>query len=74
LITIFKHQAGKTTCVEQVDAAWLDPASGIVLWVDLTAPKPEETKILSDVFHFHPLSIEDAVSDIHHPKIESFTE
>jgi magnesium transporter len=74
LITVFRHQAGTTTCVEQVDPAWLDPAGGIILWVDLSAPKPEETRILADVFHFHELSIEDAVSDIHHPKIESYPE
>jgi magnesium transporter len=74
LITIFKHQAGKTTCVESMDPAWLDAASGVVVWVDLSAPKPEETKILSDIFHFHELSIEDAVSDIHHPKIELYPE
>jgi magnesium transporter len=74
LITVFKHQAGQTTCVEQMDPAWLDPASGVTLWVDLSAPTPEETRLLSDVFHFHPLSIEDAVSEIHHPKIESYPE
>jgi magnesium transporter len=74
LITIFKHRAGTTTCVEHVDPAWLGPANGIVLWVDLSAPTPEETKILRDVFHFHELSIEDAVSEIHHPKIESYPE
>ena len=72
MITVFKHEAGKTSCGAQVDPAWLDPASGIVLWVDLSAPKPEETQILADVFHFHELSIEDAVSEIHHPKIESY--
>lgn len=72
MITVFRHQAGQTTCVEQVDPAWLDPASGVTLWVDLNAPTPEETRILSDVFHFHELSVEDAVSEIHHPKIESY--
>jgi magnesium transporter len=72
LITVFKYQAGHTTCVQQVDPAWLDPASGITLWVDLSAPTPEETRILADVFHFHELSVEDAVSEIHHPKIESY--
>lgn len=72
MIRVFKHQAGQSICIEQVDPAWLDPASGVVLWVDLSAPKPEETRILSDVFHFHELSIEDAVSEIHHPKIEPY--
>jgi magnesium transporter len=72
LITVFRHQAGRTTCVEQVDPAWLDPASGVTLWVDFSAPSPDETRLLADVFHFHELSIEDAVTEIHHPKIESY--
>ncbi len=42
------------------------------VWVDLAAPTPEEMSILSDVFHFHPLAIEDAVAKVHHPKIESY--
>ena len=42
------------------------------LWVDLSQPTPEEARILSDPFQFHELSIEDALSEIHHPKIESY--
>lgn len=72
MITVFRYRAGKTTCAEQVDPAWLDPAAGETLWVDLSAPTPDETRILTDVFHFHELSVEDAVSEIHHPKIESY--
>jgi magnesium transporter len=72
VIKVFKHQAGQTTCVEQLDPAWLDPASGVTLWVDFSQPTKEETRVLSDVFHFHELSVEDAVSEIHHPKIESY--
>ncbi len=41
-------------------------------WVDLIAPTPEEARLLADVFHFHPLSVEDALSAIHHPKIETY--
>jgi len=36
--------------------------TNLFLWVDLENPTPEETKyVLEDVFHFHPLSIEDCV-------------
>lgn len=55
-----------------VDPAWLQPGSGVIFWVDLAAPTPEEGRVLSDVFHFHELSVEDAMSEIHHPKIESY--
>jgi magnesium transporter len=58
--------------VDRVDPAWLDPAGGVTLWVDFSKPTPDETQLLADVFHFHELSIEDAVSEIHHPKIEAY--
>jgi magnesium transporter len=40
--------------------------------VDLAGPTPDEARILTDVFHFHPLSVEDALSEIHSPKIEQY--
>ena len=55
-----------------MDPVWLRPDSGVSVWVDLSAPTPEETRILSDVFHFHELSIEDALAEIHHPKVEAY--
>src|SRR4051812_23976351 len=35
-------------------------------------PTPQESRLLSDLFHIHPLAIEDALDAIHHPKIESY--
>lgn len=72
LITIYRNQAGATECVDRVDPAWLTPGSGVWLWVDLNEPTPDETRILTDVFAFHDLAIEDALSEIHHPKVESY--
>ncbi len=44
---------------------------GLVLWVNLSNPTPEETKaILEGVFQFHPLAIEDCVAPASLPKIE----
>ncbi len=43
-----------------------------LVWVDMEAPTKEETRILADVFHFHPLTIEDAVETRNHPKVESY--
>jgi magnesium transporter len=51
---------------------WLDPDSGVTLWVDLTAPSIPESLILSETFKFHPLSVEDALAEIHYPKIEPY--
>jgi magnesium transporter len=47
--------------------------TNLFLWVDLENPTPEETKaILEDVFHFHPLSIEDCVIISPSPKVEEY--
>ncbi len=48
---------------------------GLVLWVDLENPTPEETKaILEGVFQFHPLAIEDCVAPNSLPKVEDYEE
>lgn len=72
MIRIYKHEGGSTQLVDRVDPAWIKPGSGIYVWVDLDQPTPDEAKVLSDAFHFHQLAIEDALSELHHPKIESY--
>jgi magnesium transporter len=48
--------------------------TNLFLWVDLEDPTPEEAKfVLEDVFHFHPLSIEDCVMTSASPKVEEYT-
>src|SRR5437899_156389 len=47
--------------------------TSLFLWVDLEKPTAEEAKlILEDLFHFHPLSIEDCVSVSPSPKVEEY--
>lgn len=72
MLTIYRSQAGTTQCVSRLDPDWLKPGSGVWVWVDLSAPTPDEARILSDTFHFHELAIEDALMEIHHPKVESY--
>ena len=46
---------------------------GLLLWVDLDNPTPEETKtLLEGVFQFHPLAIEDCVQPNSLPKVEDY--
>jgi magnesium transporter len=48
--------------------------TNLFLWVDLEDPTPEESKfVLDEVFHFHPLSIEDCVMVSPSPKCEEYT-
>jgi len=46
---------------------------GTLLWVDLSAPTEEEIKlVLETTFAFHPLAIEDCVTDSPLPKLEEY--
>jgi magnesium transporter len=72
VIKILKHEGGVTRQVEAVDPAWLQPNSGVLVWVALQDPSAPESKLLAEVFHIHDLAIEDALNAIHHPKIESY--
>jgi len=72
MVTVFVHRDGKTEQVTSIDRAWLNPAAGVTLWVDLAAPSIPESLILSETFRFHPLSVEDAMSARQYPKIEAY--
>lgn len=57
--------------VEQLESAVRDPQSRV--WVDMEAPSDEETNlVLHKIFHFHPLAIDDAISDINIPKLDNY--
>src|SRR5204863_739633 len=47
--------------------------TNLFLWVDLESPTIEERKfILEEVFHFHPLSIEDCITATPLPKVDEY--
>jgi magnesium transporter len=73
MITVYVYRNGETQVVDRVEPHWLDPASGVTFWVDVAEPTPDEGQaVLANTFHFHPLSVEDALSEIHYPKVESY--
>ena len=43
-----------------------------VLWVDLESPTDDEFRILTEVFRFHPLAVEDAHREIELPKVDIY--
>lgn len=48
--------------------------TNLFFWVDLENPTPEEAKLfLEEIFHFHPLSIEDCVQESPSPKVEEYS-
>ena len=71
-ISIYVHQNGETRSADRIDPQWLAAGSPVTLWVDLSAPAPDESLVLGSVFNFHPLAVEDALTEIHHPKIETY--
>jgi magnesium transporter len=47
--------------------------TNLFLWLDLDSATPEDTRyLLEEVFHFHPLSIEDCLMVNETPKVEEF--
>ena len=43
-----------------------------VIWVDMESPTEVDEQVLLDVFHFHPLTVEDCRENRHYPKVEEF--
>jgi magnesium transporter len=73
VLTIYTQTDGQAARAEsELDPAWLAPDSRVVVWVDLDAPTAEEGRILSDVFGFHDLAVEDALEASHFPKIDDY--
>ena len=72
-MSVFVHSGGQTRAADVLDPTWLQPDSGVIVWVDLgNADRSHTRHVLSDVFKFHELSVEDAVSESHHPKVEPY--
>ena len=72
MISVYVHENGATRQADRVDPAWLAPSSTTKLWVDLAGPSDDEFALLTDVFNFHPLSVEDARSSLQFPKVEQY--
>ncbi len=75
MITALVYRDNKFSAVNPTPALYgtLRAEPGTLLWVDLSAPTDEEIKlVLENTFQFHPLAIEDCVTDSPLPKIEDF--
>ena len=73
MIKVFVNADGKTSSADRVDPAWLAAGSMVKIWVDLMNPSTEEGEgLLRNVFHFHDLAVEDAMSALEYPKVESY--
>ncbi|MDX6711295.1 MAG: magnesium transporter [Blastocatellia bacterium] len=43
-----------------------------LFWLDLESPTPEESKVLCEIFKFHPLAVEDAMRPHQRPKVDEY--
>lgn len=65
------REARANLTVEEIDAA-VKSGTG-TLWVDIDVRDPDAVQLLSDVFHFHPLAIEDSLNPQSRVKIEEYS-
>ena len=72
MTTILVYRDGKVSPADTFDPAWLEDGAGVVVWLDIGAPTPDDGRLLQEVFGFHELAIEDAMADAHHPKLEVY--
>lgn len=71
-ITHFKDKTTVELSVTDLVPA-LESKQG-VLWVDMTGPTSEDTRIMQEVFNFHPLSIEDTMNQEQRAKAEEYSD
>jgi magnesium transporter len=66
---------GAPAPIETVDALHAALAADkTTVWVDFFSATPEEVALLTETFRLDPLTVEDCVSNLHHPKIDEFDE
>jgi len=80
MITILKQNSHGCHDIELNDFnSWDTATSKEFIWIDMWQPEEDQAmKILSDIFKFHPLAIEDCLKylnkneDVHLPKIDDY--
>jgi magnesium transporter len=43
-----------------------------MVWTDIETPDEADRRLLADVFHIHELAVEDALAELHYPKVERY--
>jgi magnesium transporter len=71
---LYRHRSGALVDdlpIAQVPSALKDPLARI--WIDLECPNEQDQRwVLSELFHFHPLAVEDVIHEIHVPKLDDY--
>ena len=73
MITIFRYSESAGFEETHEPSALVElPSKGTYLWVDLQAPTPEEADVLTRVFGFHPLAVEDCWHEPQQSKVDDY--
>jgi magnesium transporter len=72
MLTVLVQRHGTVEQASTVDPAWLAPGAPEIVWGDIESPGEADRDLLIDTFHIHELAVEDALAEIHFPKIELY--
>jgi magnesium transporter len=72
MLNYFRVSGGHIEHHTRFDPALFTSDPEALHWIDLEDPTVREAGILEDPFHFHPLAIEDCLSEVHHPKVDDY--
>jgi magnesium transporter len=73
VLTYYRHQDGHTERLAEFRPERL-AEPGSLHWIDLEGATEDEARLLSEGFHFHPLAVEDCLSDVNLPKVDDYGE
>lgn len=72
---ILRHESGAAEMDLSIDQLRDAVRSGEgMLWVDLDLSQPAQAALLGELFHFHPLAIEDAFNPVSRVKVDEYPE
>jgi len=72
VLSYFRFEAGNIEHFSEFRPELVTEHPTALHWLDLEDPTVQEATVLEDPFHFHPLAIEDCLSEIHHPKVDDY--
>jgi magnesium transporter len=69
-ITVFSQEG--TYEKTPVELTQLLASNQWTVWTDMTGPTEEDVQAMRDIFHFHPLAIDDTRNQMQRPKVEEY--
>lgn len=72
MIRVLVRRRETVVSAAAVDPAWLRPGAEERVWVDIVPEGDDARHVLADVFGLHELAVEDALAEVHHPKVEAY--